>query len=196
MGIVVGIMTITGGAIWVHFQYFRDWEGRPFCHKQYVTAFGIWADDHGGGWYPNVDGDSRRSLLCLTNEMGAHPRLWADQYNHVPGLKEGDPGHLVLLYVKQPTRWVWHGGFPPRFSEPLGWIVVPVDFKLLGDRKPTTGPGKIGMGELSEWVTEREFRRRLSSTLDFLRTNERPHWRAVVAEHTAFLKSLGNPSLH
>lgn len=195
VAIAAGVLLVVAAATWAHFQFFRDWDGRPFCHKQYFSAFGIWATDQGDGRYPNVAGDSRRSLLGLTNEMGSDPELWADQYNYVPGLKEGDPGHMVLMYVNRPTRWTWHGGLPPRLSEPYGWIIVPVDFKLLGNRKPMTGPGKIGSGELSEWITEDEFRRRLTTTLDYLRTNERPHWQAVLTEHMAFLNRLENLSV-
>jgi hypothetical protein len=43
---------------------------------------------------------------------------------------------------------------------------------------------------LSERVSLDEFRSTLKRTLDFIRTNERPNWQAVVAEHSKFLNSL------
>jgi len=62
-------------------------------------------------------------------------------------------------------------------------MFVPVDFTM-GGRQVRGG------GELSERVSLDEFRSRLKRTLDFIRTNERPNWQAVVAEHSKFLNSL------
>ena len=61
--------------------------------------------------------------------------------------------------------------------------MVPLDFTNGG--RPLRGGG-----ELSERITEDEFRRRLQSTLDLVKTNARPNWEAVVAEHTRFLEAL------
>jgi hypothetical protein len=113
--------------------------------------------------------------------MGGH-MAWATNYRYVPGLREDDPGDLVLLYLDRLTRWTWHGP-PPTILKAKAWIVVPVDFTM-GFRPPSGG------GELSERVSLDEFRSRLRRTLDFVRTNERPHWQTIVAEHTKFLKSI------
>jgi hypothetical protein len=77
---------------------------------------------------------------------------------------------------------VWHGP-PPTIFKDKAWIVVPVDFKM-GGRSPA------GAGELSERVSFDEFQRRLRCTLDYVRTNERPNWQTIVAEHTEFLESV------
>ena len=55
---------------------------------------------------------------------------------------------------------------------------------------PPEGRPPSGPGELSERVSLDEFRSRLRRTLDFVRTNERPHWQTVVAEHGKFLDSI------
>jgi hypothetical protein len=86
------------------------------------------------------------------------------------------------MYVGQPTRWTWHAQKPTIFRE-KAWIVVPVDFAT-GSR-PQAGPG-----ELSERISTDEFRRRLRRTVDFIRTNQRPNWQTIVAEHTKFLESI------
>jgi hypothetical protein len=51
--------------------------------------------------------------------------------------------------------------------------------------RPPSGPG-----ELSERVSLAEFRSRLQRTLDFVRTNERPNWQTIVAEHAKFLDAV------
>jgi hypothetical protein len=66
-------------------------------------------------------------------------------------------------------------------------ILVPVDFAM-------SGRPKSGQGELSERISLEEFRTRLRRTLDFVRTNDRPHWPTVVADHNKFLDFLNHPS--
>ena len=66
------------------------------------------------------------------------------------------------------------------FFKEKKWLVVPVDFGL----------GRPVQGELSERITTDDFKRRLGATIDFVRTNQRPNWQTVVAEHTKFLQSL------
>jgi hypothetical protein len=69
-------------------------------------------------------------------------------------------------------------GQPLTVFEEKRWLVVPVDF---GDGRPV-------QGELSERVTMDEFKRRLSAPIDYVPTNQRPSWQAVVAEHTTFFQ--------
>jgi hypothetical protein len=171
----------------IYYHFILDWEGRPYCHKQVLSAFKMWMQDNGmdinsdTNPFPNVNGVGKDSLASINEEMNGHMD-WAEGYKYVPGLREGDPGDLVLLYVDRPTRWVWHGPASTIFKK-KAWIIVPVDFAMGG--RPQSGPG-----ELSERVSLEEFRIRLRRTLDFVRTNERPHWQTVVAEHTKFLGSL------
>lgn len=164
-----------------YYHLILDWDGRPVCHKQVNSAFRNWMEDRATNAFPNVDGVSRDSLAVIHDEMGGY-MVWAQNYKYIPGLQQDDPGHLVLMYVNRPTRWTWHGPAPTVF-EKRAWIVVPVDFAF-GPRRP------FGPGELSERVTPEEFKRRLTETIEFVRTNARPHWQTIVAEHTKFLESL------
>jgi hypothetical protein len=159
-----------------------DWQGRPFCHKQIDGAFMEWMGEHGGNVnshtnaYPNTDGKGAESLAAIGQYM--RDMDWARNYRYVPGLRQDDPPDLVLLYLDRPTRWVWHGQ-PPTVFRQEAWMIIPLDWRPVP-----------GSGELSEQVSLGEFRARLKRTLDFVRTNERPNWQTVVAEHTKFLDSI------
>ncbi|MFO1487685.1 MAG: hypothetical protein U1F65_04325 [Verrucomicrobiota bacterium] len=131
--------------------------------------------------FPNVGGMERDSLATLREGMGGHMD-WANHYRYVPGLREDDPGDLILMYLDVPTRWTWHGP-PPTIFGKKAWIVVPIDFKT--GMRPDAGPG-----ELSERISAEEFTARLKRTLDFIRTNRRPNWETVLAEHSKFLESM------
>ena len=157
----------------VYFGLILDWQGRPFCHKQILLGLLTWSDEAHTKAFPNVRGLSWDSILAFQEEMAG--TNWARHYKYVPGLHQDDPGDLVMLYFDQPTRWIWHGA-PSTVFRKKAWILVRVDF---------TGPG-----ECSEEVSTPEFERRLQRTLDFIRTNERPNWQTVIAEHEKFLKEL------
>jgi hypothetical protein len=167
----------------VYYFLILDWEGRPCCHKNIMLSLRLWMGDEGksmnGGpnVFPNVGGVGKASMEAIHEEMGSME--WAQNYRYVPGLHEDDPRQLVLMYVAEPTRWTWHGQAPTIFTEKK-WIIVPVDFE--------SKPGRPG--ECSERISEEEFKSRLRETLEFIRTNARPNWQTVVAEHTKFLESL------
>jgi hypothetical protein len=151
-----------------------------------MIAFDLWMGDNGmannnTNPFPNVGGSSADSLASIREEMNGY-MSWATNYHYVPGLRQDDPGDLVLMYFDRPTHWVWHGT-PHTRLEKKKWIVVPVDFTM-GSRTPS------GPGELSEQIPTAEFKQRLRATIDFVRTNQRPNWQAVVAEHTRFLQSI------
>jgi hypothetical protein len=131
--------------------------------------------------FPNVNGNSRDSLYAISNGMGGYMD-WVKDYGYVPGLREDDPGELVLMYFNHPTRWAWHG-VPPTIFKEKAWILIPVDFAQ--GMRPRSGPG-----EESERVSFDDFRNRLRRTIDFVRTNERPNWQTIVAEQTKFLNSI------
>jgi hypothetical protein len=164
-----------------------DWSGRPFCHKQIMFGFlneirGDLSNDSKP--FPNVKGISRDSLASIGDSMGGY-KDWTNDYNYVPGLREDDPPDLVLMYFNRPTRWNWHGA-PPTIFKNKAWIVIPVDFDLAAGFRPHTNE----LGECSERISTDEFRNRLKRTLDFVRTNERPNWQAVIAEHNKFLDAI------
>ena len=162
----------------IGYRYLIDWENRPFCHKQHSTGFKIWMMDRADtNSFPNVGGKSRASLMCITNEMGTYPKLWADGYRYIAGLRGDDPGELVLMYIERPTRWIWHGQ-PRTVFHRKNRLIVPVDFGWNFHDRTNEGPG-----ECSEWISEQVFQRRLSGTLTFLATNNRPHWQVVLKEH-------------
>lgn len=184
--VVPGILVCLG----LGFYYFiLDWEGRPFCHKQIHLGMLMWMSDSGtndasmASTFPNIKGGSYESLLTMSNEF-VRIEKWIKDYNYIPGLRQNDPGDLVLMYFNRPTRWTWHGPPPSIFTD-KAWIIVPVDFNMGWEKRK-------GLGELSERVSLDEFKSRLKRTLDFVRTNERPNWQAVVAEHTKVLDALEN----
>ena len=180
------VIAVLAGLVVVYNNFIWDRDAQPYCHKQILGAFNCWMGEQGmdinkhTNAFPNVRGSSTLSLLAIGDYTGSMD--WAKMYRYVPGLRENDRGDLVLMYLDRPTRWVWHGQTPTIF-ESKAWILVPVDFKMGREHL-------AGRGELSERVSLEEFRSRLQRTLDFVRTNERPNWRSVVAEHTEFLNSI------
>jgi hypothetical protein len=181
-----GTLALLVGLAFGYYRFILDWEARPGCHKGFMFAFYTWMDDNGKDAntqtndFPNINGIGAISLAAISNGMGSQ-MVWAHDYRYVPGLRQNDPGDLVLLYLNRPTRWTWHGA-PGTIFRKRVWMVVPVDFTIGGR------PRSRNEGEMSERLSPAEFRSRLSRTLDFIRTNERPNWRTIVAEHTKFLK--------
>lgn len=182
-----GTLALLAGLALGYYHFILDWEGRPVCHKGIFFAFYTWMDENGKdpstltNAFPNINGVGADSFATLSNGMGSQ-MAGAGHYRYVPGLRQDDPGDLVLVYLDRPTRWIWHGAHPTIFRK-KAWMVVPVDFAMGG--RPQRGGG-----ELSERLSPAEFRRRLSRTLDFIRTNGRPNWQTVVTEHTRFLNSI------
>ena len=163
------------------------WSGRPYCHKQIMFGFlnemnGDLANDSKS--FPNVKGKSCDSLTSINESVGGYMD-WTNDYNYIPGLREDDPPDLVLMYFNRPTRWNWHGA-PPTIFKKKAWIVIPVDFEMEAGLHPHTNE----LGECSERVTTAEFCNRLKRTLDFVRTNQRPNWQTVFAEHNKFLDAI------
>jgi hypothetical protein len=197
---VVGTLAVLIALLVGCYRFILDWEGKPYCHKAIMGAFMVWMADHGTnvnghkddhgdsgkGIFPNVGGSSSDSLATIRDQMGGDMD-WAKNYRYVPGLRQDDVGDLVLMYIDRPTRWTWHGQAPPTIFKEKAWMVVPVDFKFGVRLRPQAGPG-----ECSERISLAEFRTRLERTLDFVRTNQRPNWKTVVAEHTKFLDSIGH----
>ena len=163
-----------------------DPDAQPHCHKQLDLAFSNWRDTHKleKTAFPNVDGISAKSLAAIQPFSGGF--AWERDYMYVPGLRTDDPGDLVLVYLKKPTRWKSHVQLRPSLFHMKGWIIVPVDMEFYGNRDNEV----LGAGEFSEWITFVEFRQRLQKTLDFLRDRGRPHWESAVKEHGAVLAEL------
>ena len=187
---VGGISGLLAVVVGLRLGYNHFMEGRPYCHKGFMLGFLTWMQEKGmdpsshANAFPNINGMGADSLATISNGMAGHME-WTKDYRYVPGLHQDDPGDLLLMYLDRPTRWTWHGSPPKVFMfKEKAWLVMPVDFTM-GPRRPSPCGG-----ELSERVSLDEFRSRLRRTLDFVRTNERPHWQTVVAEHTKFLDSI------
>lgn len=159
---------------------FLVWSGPPgprfVCHRGVVAAFEQWKlVTAGGGWYPNVEGSSARSLAAIA----PYVKEGMSDYRYVPGLKEDDPADLILMYVREPTRRKWHGD-ARWYRLEKRWVVL----------NPQTRDGEGDRwSELAEWIPADEFTHRLGRTLQFLKDNNRPHWETVVREHSEFLES-------
>lgn len=184
---ITGTLTVLIVLSFGYYHFVLDWKGRPTCHSAIMVAFMTAMHEPGINFandpkpFPNVKGVGRDSLATIRDGMAGYMD-WVKDYGYVPGLREDDPGDLVLMYFNRPTRWTWHAAPPSIFKE-KAWILVPVDFAQ--GMRPRSGPG-----EESERVSLEEFRNRLRRTLDYVRTNERPNWQTVVVEHTRFLDSI------
>jgi hypothetical protein len=132
--------------------------------------------------FPNVGGVGEDSMAALHTEMNEQ-MAWMQDYRYVPGLRQDDPGDLVLMYFNRPTRWASHVA-PPTIFAAKEWILIPVDFICFGSRTPS------GPGENSEQVSADEFTSRLKKTIDYIRAKQRPNWQTIVAEQTKFLESI------
>jgi hypothetical protein len=184
--IVLGL--IVGLPAFVYFVIF-DHQNEPFCHKLVFLVMSEYLDDKKTDALPNVNGRSSDSINSLLEELGDQP--WAETYRYVPGLKKGDPGDLVLMYMPVPTRYVLHYHASTIFAEKK-WILIPLDFC---SHAFEMGAAVVNRdipfyGEECERVSLEELQSRLKKTLDYLRENNRPNWQTVVAEHEKFLDSV------
>jgi len=153
------------------------------CHRELFGAFAVWQTEATNTqWYPNIDGDQSRSLAVLeSSESGICQKL--SDYRYVPGLRNGDPDDLIMLYVNRPSRRTWHGdGHFLRLRK--RWVVL--------------GPSMMSRGasftaewsECGEALSTTDFKRRLSHTLDYLRENNRTNRACVIQDHGAFLRTV------
>jgi hypothetical protein len=187
---VVLLVLIVGLPAFVYFVIY-DHQNEPFCHKAVFLGFLEYFDEQKTDVLPNVDGRSADSIAPMLKYWG--DQSWADTYRYVPGLKKGDPGDLVLMYMPEPTRYIWHS-YPQTIFAEKKWILIPLDF---GWHAFQMGAAEVKrdiplFGEECERVSLNELQSRLKKTLDYLRDSNRPNWQTVVAEHETFLKSANN----
>ena len=104
-------------------------------------------------------------------------------YGYVPGLQEGDPNDLVMMYLREKTRRHWNGDHSGSFLRAPRWMVIGPDFYDDAGREE-------GSYECGRLQTTAEFRQRLQRTLDFLKSNNRLNWTNAIKEHSAFLKTI------
>ena len=154
------------------------------CHRLLDGALEQWMlETTNGVTFPNVDGSSGHSLAVLLPYIDLHDTNVLRDYMYVPGLRSDDPENLILFYLKEPSRRTWHGD-THWFSGSKRWIVL----------NPRMSPADIDSsragGELDEAISLAEFKDRLRATLDYLKRNERPGWRAAEQEHMRFINSI------
>lgn len=148
---------------------------RPECGRQIDGAFREYAHESHTNVFPNVNGRSDASLKLI--EPYFYNEFHRD-YGYVPGLRYDDGVDLVMLYLKEKTRYTWHGDRSHNVFSPKLWKIMSAQIDAGLD--PEGG----------ELVTTAEFKGRMQATLAFLKENQRPNWQAVVAEQTAFLNSI------
>lgn len=170
-----------------------DWNAKPFCEKQITSAIRVWASDQETNLLPNIEGSSSLSLASMAEQFVVTNIILRD-YHYVSGLQQDDPGNLVLIYFNQPTRWRMHVRPEARWK-PKHWLVMPIAALEAGVNREAERVGHathqvFGFGEQGIVLSTEQFTNRLLATLDYLRTNNRPHWQAVAKEHTAFIDSL------
>lgn len=125
--------------------------------------------------YPNVVGSGSRSLAVI--ELFTDSEI--QHYSYVPGLREGDPAELVLMFLKARTAYTWHADYTHTVLSTRRWMVLSPDPLHTG-----TCP------EGGELLDTPEFKRRLEKTIAFLKEHQRPYWQVVVEEQSKFLRSL------
>jgi hypothetical protein len=173
------------------FRLLHDFENMPLCGKQTFNDIQNWYVNTRSKELPNVNGLSAESMAKLISYDANEAKEWSEKYQFVPGLRKGDPGDFVMMYMKVPTRWVHHAAGPPSIFNKYRWVLVPLDFAESGNPNGTRVDREIPYGgESFERVSSDELRSRLRKTLKFLQDNVRPHWQTVVAENEEFLKSL------
>jgi hypothetical protein len=193
------ISLLPGGFItWWYFLHDRG--NIPLCNKQTMGDVENWFHSKERMDLPNVGGRSADSLVQLKRDayeldnFKEEIQKWNGKYQYIPGLRRNDPGDLVLMYMKKPTRWQHHAAGPPSIFRERKWIVVSLDFAgfLGSDMVNRVNREMPDESENAERVTLKEFKSRLRKTLDYLQTNNRPNWQTVVAENEAFLNSIEN----
>ena len=155
--------------------------GKPTCHKTLQVSFVSWQQQNSATAFPNVAGRSHQSLQTIAAMFDDDS--WLKSYACIPGLRNDDPGDLILMYMTKPTRWTWHGERPASAAQSR-WLVVPVDFRE-GNQRSFSGEG-----ERSERLTDSQFLERLEKTLSFIEDERRPNWQDVIQEHQPMLERL------
>lgn len=174
-GITIGII----GVLVIGFILRFPPDPHKNCHRALDAAFDFWMKDNQTNAYPNVEGNGAASL----GQIAAYCRGDFSLYGYVPGLTRDDPKELVMLYLKKMTRRTWNGDHSATFFTKKKWFIGGPYYWWNPDFEH-------GLPEGGQVVDTTEFKRRLQMTLDFLEENKRPYWETVVAEHTAFLKSI------
>jgi len=189
--VICGLLILIPIGFVAGFRLLHDPENMPLCGKETFINVLNWYDQHATNTLPNVDGKGVESLAKLIAYDSQEAKEWNEKYQYIPGLRKGDTGDSVLMYMKIPTRWVHHAAGPPSIFNQRRWVLVPLDFTEPGYPYVQRVDREIPYrGESFERVSSEELESRLRKTLQFLQDNDRPHWQTVIAENKAFLKTL------
>ena len=187
--LVVAVLVVTSAIVVFSFRS-RSLGPRPFCHNILNGALSQWVLEHRAkgdvsGAYPNAAGASEKSMvevaIYFPGAAKGEAEKMLQEYAYLPGLRESDPGNLILMYMKQQTRYIWHGDTHASRNK-LMWIVFAPGLALPFDDE--------WCPEAARKLNMREFKARLQATLDYLKSNNRPYWTNAVREHAAFLNSI------
>jgi hypothetical protein len=164
----------------------------PDCWLQFACggahACRLPSETHGEQFdFPNVDGKRIASLSPLKrfleeDQVGAWTTLISD-YGYVPGLRTDDPPGLVLFYFRRMTKYrgpfeSWSNWTPEGFPcwRSAKWAVMDSDYR-------------------EHYMDTPEFLQRMSDTLGYLESQNRPFWRTIREEQESFLRSSVEPVL-
>ncbi len=155
------------------------------CQKILDGGLQQWKVEARTDVWPNVEGDGATSFAEIEDGYLSPPNdhAYSRAYGYVPGLRDDDPPDLIFMYLKRMTRRTWHGDRSATLFTRKKWMALGPNFWS------STAPSE-GYPEGGELLDTSEFRRRFQKTLEFLRENNRPHWRAIVAEQTRLLETL------
>ena len=152
------------------------------CHKALDGAIQQWRiETTNEVAYPNVGGNSARSLAVLRLYLGDDVDRELRDYGYVPGLRSDDPPDLIVFYLKQSSRRTWHGD--------THWFTGSKRWFVLNPQWDTLNPSNAAV-EMGEMISTKDFETRLAGTLAFLRQEARPGWETAEQEHQSFLHSI------
>ena len=144
----------------------------PNCRSFIYYSLEEYAQQH-EGWYPRGGKDPLDSLSkCVTDEANVHVftshalssdhvAYWRQQrsfspefccYRYNEGLREDDPGGLILLYYFEPTRWQGHSSKMSEIGRPVS---------------------RVPPMHSWEWMPEAEFQEWQRKTQEYLKTRAR-----------------------
>ena len=146
------------------------------CHRALDGAFNEWMIENHTNTYPNVEGDSSKSVSIIEPFFSPRTNDLQD-YIYIPGFRPEDPANLVMMYVKEKSRRDWHGSSATIFREKK-WVVIAPGFPI----------GSVG--ECNDWIDTSQFKARLKTTIEFLKENKRPFWQNIVEKQKIFLDSI------
>jgi hypothetical protein len=153
------------------------------CHKAIAGALATWMlETSNTVSYPNIRGSTSESTAVLIPYIKDGTDALRD-YRYVPGLQSDDPENLILFYMSKPSPRTWHGD-THWFRLSRRWVVLNPSISTPFDVDAR------GWSECGEAISTSQLKHRLKATLEFLKSERRPGWQAIIDEQTKFLKAI------